>query len=109
MKTKVLSIFIVLFLVGTVVSFAASKTEKIKVSGNCGMCETRIEKAAKEVSGVSSADWDKKSKELKVSYDPAKTDKTKIEKAVAAVGHDTETQKADDAVYNALPGCCKYR
>ena len=109
MKTKLFCLLIVTFLAWSAANAAGLKTEKIKVSGNCGMCETRIEKAAKEVSGVSSADWDKKSKELKVSYDPAKTDKTKIEKAVAAVGHDTETQKADDAVYNALPGCCKYR
>jgi copper chaperone CopZ len=109
MKTKVLSIFFFLFFAGIIISVAATKTEKIKVSGNCGMCESRIEKAAGQVNGVSSADWDRKTKELKVTYDPAKSDRTKIEKAVAAVGHDTETQKADDAVYNELPGCCKYR
>jgi periplasmic mercuric ion binding protein len=109
MKTKVLSVFLFLFLAGTIVVSAATKTEKIKVSGNCGMCETRIEKAAGGITGVSAADWDKKTKKLTVTYDPAVTDKSKIEKAVALVGHDTETQKADDAVYNALPGCCKYR
>jgi len=32
-----------------------------------------------------------------------------ISKALAAVGHDTDRHKADDAVYEALPGCCHYR
>ena len=35
--------------------FAAAKTEKIKVYGKCGMCKTRIEKAAKSVQGVNKA------------------------------------------------------
>ena len=32
----------------------------------------------------------------------------KIQKAVAKVGHDTDMHKAEDKVYNALPGCCLY-
>ena len=39
-----------------------SKTEEFKVFGNCGMCKSRIEKAAKAVDGVSMAEWDKKTK-----------------------------------------------
>jgi len=84
------------------------KTEKIKVAGNCGMCEARIEKAAQTVEGVTTSDWDKESKMLTVSYDEAKTNVDKIQQAVAKVGHDTEMYKADDEVYNKLPGCCKY-
>ena len=86
---------------------AATKTETLKVSGNCGMCKTRIEKAAK-LDGVTKADWDSKSKMLTVTYDPAKTNMDQIGKKEAAVGHDNEKAKAEDKVYAALPGCCKY-
>ena len=48
MKTRVVSL-VVLFVLGTFTVFAAEKTEKFKVKGNCGMCEKRIEKAAKAV------------------------------------------------------------
>ena len=51
MKKKVLSLT-GLFLIGAITVFAQSKTEKLKVYGNCGMCENRIETAAKSVDGV---------------------------------------------------------
>jgi len=72
------------------------------------MCETRIEKAANAVDGVSSADWDKETKMIEVSYNPEKTDIHKIHQAIAKVGHDTRMHKAEDSVYHALPACCKY-
>lgn len=37
---------------------APTKTETIKVWGNCEMCQTTIEKAAKKVKGVVKAKWD---------------------------------------------------
>jgi len=86
----------------------ASKTETLKVSGNCDMCKARIEKAAK-FDGVSKAEWDKKSKILSVTFDPAKTNMEIVEKKLAAAGHDNEKVKADDKAYSALPSCCKYR
>ena len=87
---------------------ASTKTETLKVSGNCDMCKARIEKAAK-IDGVSKAEWDKKSKVLSVTYDPAKTNIDQVGKKVAAAGHDTEKVKADDKAYSSLPSCCKYR
>ena len=107
MKTKVLSL-VALFMMGAFTVFAGNKTEKIKVYGNCGMCESRIEKAVKAVEGVSKADWDKETKMLEVTFDDAKTDIHKVHMAVAAVGHDTDMHKAKDEVYNELPSCCKY-
>jgi len=107
MKTKVLSL-VALLVMGAFTVFAGNKTEKIKVSGNCGMCETRIEKAAKAVEGVSKADWNKETKVLEVTFDDTKASTDKVEKAVAKVGHDTPHYKADDEVYNNLPGCCHY-
>lgn len=81
----------------------------IAVEGLCEMCKDRIEKAAKAVSGVSSASWDLKTKQLHLNFDPAKTSIDAISKAIAKVGHDTEKYKADNAVYEALPSCCHYR
>jgi len=107
MKTKVLSL-VALFMMGAVTVFAGNKTEKFKVYGNCGMCETRIEKAAKTVDGVSKADWNKETKMMEVTFDDAKTDVHKVHMAIAKVGHDTEMHKAPDAVYEKLPSCCKY-
>ncbi len=108
MKTKIFLTFIIVGLALTTV-FAAGKTEKIVVKGNCGMCEARIEKAALTVDGVSKADWDKTTKKLKVTFDDTKTNVDKIEIAVAKAGHDTPKHKAADEVYNELPSCCKYR
>lgn len=85
-----------------------TKTESIKVSGNCESCKARIEKAAK-VDGVTKADWNMKTKILTLVYNPSKVKSVDIQKKIAAVGHDTPKYKATAAVYNALPGCCKYR
>jgi len=87
---------------------AEKKTETVKVYGNCGMCKTRIEKAAKSIDGVSKAKWDQKAKEITVTFDPAVTNLEDIEKEIAAVGHDTEDVRAEDATYNELHSCCKY-
>ncbi len=107
MKTKVLSL-VSMFLLGTSMVFSQTKTEKFEVKGNCSMCETRIEKTAKSVEGVSAADWNQETKILKVSFDESKTSVHKVQMAVAKVGHDTPMHKASDEVYNELPGCCKY-
>jgi copper chaperone CopZ len=86
----------------------ADKKEKFKVAGNCGMCETRIEKAAKGVEGVNLAEWDKETKLIEVTFNPELTSKDKIQEAIAEVGHDTPLHRADNEVYEKLPGCCKY-
>jgi mercuric ion binding protein len=58
---------------------ASAKTEKIKVSGNCGMCKERIESTAK-VEGVTKADWDKDTKLLTLVYNPAMVKSDDIQK-----------------------------
>jgi copper chaperone CopZ len=107
MKTKVLSL-VALFIFGVVAVFAGNKVEKVKVYGNCDMCKARIEKAAKAVDGVSSANWDKKTKMLDLAFDDSKTDVKKVEVAIAKAGHDTPLVKATDETYNKLPSCCHY-
>ncbi|HMI77259.1 MAG TPA: heavy metal-associated domain-containing protein [Ferruginibacter sp.] len=90
-------------------SFAQTSTKKetIKVWGNCGMCKTNIEKAAKK-GGATSANWNEDSKELKVSYAVNKTSPVKIQQAIAKAGYDTQDLTADDKAYNNLHGCCQY-
>jgi copper chaperone CopZ len=89
-------------------NMASTKTETLKVSGNCDLCKARIEKAAK-LDGVSKADWNEKSNILSVTFDPAKTNMDLVAKKVAVAGHDNAKAKADEKAYSALPGCCKYR
>lgn len=108
MKTRILSLIAMVGLSALTLNASAADTQKFKVAGNCGMCETRIENAAKSVEGVSSADWDKETKMIEVTFDSSKTDLHKIHEAIAKVGHDTEMHKASDEVYDKLPGCCKY-
>lgn len=106
---KTIKIFSLSFLslIITLTSFAQSKTESIKVHGNCGMCENKIEKAAISA-GASTAEWDSDSKMLKVSYSTSTTNAAKIQQAIAGVGYDTRDFRATDESYDKLHGCCKY-
>jgi len=82
-------------------------TDIFLVSGNCGMCKKRIEKAAK-IDGVESAEWETSSKKITVKYNPQQTDLQKIQQAIALVGHDTPEYKAPDDIYAKLHECCVY-
>lgn len=79
-----------------------------KVSGNCGMCKTHIEKSAKSVSGVISAEWDSETKIIAVVSENKSLDAKEVSDAITAGGYDTEYKTAQDEAYNKLPGCCKY-
>ena len=87
---------------------ASIKHIMVKVGGECEMCKDRIETAAKTVLGVKSANWEIETKMLHLNFDSSKTSSEEIQKAVAAVGHDTEKFKAPDEVYKKLPECCLY-
>ena len=80
----------------------------IYVAGNCGMCKARIEKTAKNVNGVVSAEWDKDNKMLKLEFDNSQTSIGEVSDAVSKSGHDTKYAKAQKEVYDELPGCCQY-
>jgi copper chaperone CopZ len=83
-------------------------TAQFKVNGVCGMCKNRIETAL-DVKGVKNAVWDTKTHLVSVTYVPSVITERQLHERVAAVGHDTELVKAPDAVYQKLPGCCRYR
>lgn len=84
-----------------------AKTETIKVYGNCGMCETTIEKAANK-NKFSKADWNEETKMATITYDSKKTNIDAVLKNIALAGYDNEKFLAPDEAYNKLPGCCKY-
>lgn len=81
----------------------------LRVEGKCNMCKTKIEKAAKSIEGVTTAEWNKETKVLSLNYDDTKAKIENISKAVAKIGYDTEKDKASNDVYSAMPNCCKYR
>jgi periplasmic mercuric ion binding protein len=96
-----------IFAINTSFAQTAVKKETIKVWGNCSMCKTTIEKAAKK-GGATTANWNEESKELKVSFASNKTSSDKIQQSIAKSGYDTQGFTADDKVYNKLHGCCQY-
>lgn len=79
-----------------------------KVAGECEMCKDRIEATAKKVKGVKGAEWSGEKQMLNLTFDPKQTNSDAVQKAIAAVGHDTEKIKAPDSVYEKLPECCLY-
>lgn len=84
-----------------------AKTETVKVYGNCGMCESTIEKAASKKK-ISKADWNVDTKIATITYDSKKTTLDAVLKNIALAGYDNQSFLAPDAAYNKLPGCCKY-
>jgi copper chaperone CopZ len=84
-----------------------AKTESEKIYGNCGMCETTIEKAG-NVKKVAQVDWNKDTKMATLTYDPSKTNQDEILKRIALAGYDSEKFLAPDDVYAKLPECCHY-
>jgi copper chaperone CopZ len=108
MKKWIIVAVLAFFYVG---AFAETTIEsaEFKAGGSCGMCRTRIERTAVAVEGVQSAKWDRATQTLKIEFNSDLTSSDAVQVAIAAVGHDTDDHKADDAVYKKLPGCCKYR
>ena len=84
-----------------------AKTESVKIFGNCGMCETTIEKAGTKKK-IAKVDWNKDTKMATITYDAKKTNKDEILKRIALSGYDSEKFLAPNDVYAKLPGCCQY-
>ncbi|WP_395047830.1 DUF3347 domain-containing protein [Flavobacterium sp.] len=84
-----------------------AKTESVKIYGNCGMCETKIEKAG-NLKKVANVDWNKDTQMATLTYDAKKTNQDEILKRIALVGYDSDKFLAPDDVYSNLHGCCQY-
>ena len=84
-----------------------AKTESVKIYGNCGMCETKIEKAG-NIKKIANVDWNQETQMATLTYDSKKTNQDEILKRIALVGYDSDKFLAPDDVYNNLHGCCQY-
>jgi mercuric ion binding protein len=112
MKTLLYIMYSMFFILGSCAVQKKSITytqTSFKVEGNCNMCKNRIESAVMSLSGVKSAQWNVSTKILEITYNPSKMTEDKIHLELSRVGHDTSKIKADDAVYQKLHSCCKYR
>ena len=87
--------------------FKNAKTESVKIYGNCGMCESTIEKVG-NVKKVAQVDWNKDTKIATLTFDPNKTNQEEILKRIALAGYDSDQFLAPDDVYAKLPNCCQY-
>ena len=108
---KKLASIILIFI--SIISFAQekqkeTKTISFKVSGTCEQCKKRIENAA-DIKGVKLAEWDEKTRVMKLTYREDKVSETQIKQAILNAGHDVDNEKAPATSYEHLPACCKYR
>jgi copper chaperone CopZ len=87
---------------------STTKTDTIKVYGNCGMCKANIEGALKKKDGIISKNWNKDTKMLVVTYDPSKITIKQIGEKIADAGYDNEYAIAKPDSYNKLDKCCQY-
>ncbi len=111
MKPNILVIISTLLILVSCIVLKAENTETVNfiTSGNCIVCEVRIEEAVKKLSGISYVYWDPNTKIAMVTYDTTKTDVYEIMKKIASVGHDTEWFQGDNEKYAGLIGtCCEY-
>ena len=79
MKTKYFFLALAIFCSSAL--FAQTKTDSVKVWGECDECKGKIENAAMK-GGAVSADWNMDTYVLVVSYDNSKTSAMNIEKEI---------------------------
>ncbi len=114
MKTIIKSFFVLIIFIKSASSSDAQaavkqvQTVEFTVTGVCGMCESRIEKAAL-IKGVKLAEWSKDTQAIRVIYKTSKVSLADIKASILAAGHDVGELTSDDEAYNSLPGCCKYK
>lgn len=108
------SIFRILVAINLLLSITISnaqiknpKTEHVKIFGNCGMCQEKIENAG-SIKKLAKVDWNQNTKIATLIYDAKKTNQDEILKRIAIAGYDNENFLAPDNVYSSLPNCCQY-
>jgi copper chaperone CopZ/phosphopantetheinyl transferase (holo-ACP synthase) len=84
-----------------------TKTESVKIYGNCGMCKSTIEKAG-NMKNQASVDWNKETKMATISFDSLITSKEEILKRIALAGYDSDIFLAPNDTYLSLAVCCQY-
>lgn len=84
-----------------------TKTETIKIYGNCDLCKGMIEKAG-NLKKTAAVTWNKDTQMATLTYDTGKTNQEEILKRIALAGFDSEKFLAPDDIYASLPECCHY-
>ncbi|MDR2122430.1 MAG: heavy-metal-associated domain-containing protein [Flavobacteriaceae bacterium] len=107
MKTGLLLVLAVFLSIGLNAQIKNPKVEKVKISGNCGMCKETIEKTG-TIENASQVVWDKDTKIATITYDEEKISLNDILKKIAKSGYSSEKYKAKKSDYNRLPICCHY-
>lgn len=109
MKSTIFSVLAVLFISILSLAFKADPPSqvKIKTSAICEMCKERIEKQLAFTKGVSESNLDLKDKMITITFNPKKTDISKLKKAINDAGYDADETIANEKSYNKLPSCCK--
>lgn len=113
-SNRVMNVFLVLLM--TVFAFSAQGQETknknakytTEVNGNCEQCQKRIQKAAYSVAGVKSASWNIETHQLSLIINEEKCSLMDVKKAIAKVGHDTDSVKSTKEDYDNLHHCCQY-
>lgn len=101
---------IILVLLAICFSFGAmaqNKTVSIQTSAQCESCKERIEKNMIFTKGVVNATLDLTTKIVNIEYKEAKTNPDELRIALANIGYDADSVKANAKAYEKLPGCCK--
>ncbi|CAN1498001.1 Protein of unknown function DUF3347 [Flavobacteriaceae bacterium] len=84
-----------------------TKTETVKIYGNCGMCKSKIDKAGSQ-KNIAEVVWNADTKMATLTYDTKKTNQEYILKKIALAGYDSDSFLAPDKAYSNLDGCCQY-
>ena len=84
-------------------------TKSFYAGGDCDMCRSRMERAVKKTGAVTKFSWQRKKKLATVTYDKSQVTLGDLEKLIADAGHDTNSFRAKDEDYEALPECCHYK
>ncbi len=98
-----MSLMALLFIVSgmkTVTAQNAAKTStlKMKVEVHCSDCKEKVTEGLKKVDGVKSVNVDVPTKMVEITYDPAKTNKDALVKAVENIGYRTEFTPKDKKI-----------
>ncbi|OUU00890.1 MAG: hypothetical protein CBB99_07045 [Bacteroidetes bacterium TMED39] len=89
-------------------SVQAKKVEtNFKVYGQCGGCKDKIEAKLLDKKGITYAQWNVKTKDLKVVYNDKKMSEKDIHHIISELGYSTDQKKANPTCEKKLPKCCQ--
>lgn len=108
LKKMITAITLLLSIAGLSAQIKNPTIETIKISGNCDMCKSTIEKAG-NIKDEANVDWNKETKMAAITYDAKKTNPDEILKRIALAGYDNKNFLAPETAYSQLPKCCQYQ